>query len=211
MYHAQGVTGAATRGASGLWSPVPVPPLFWLPPPTGVQHARRLRTRCVLLSRPDNKTKLRERGQPTSGYHCFVQHRQVLIQAIAAALSDPNSSTSSDFYQPSISPPWFDASTPSLGAVEEKIFHFMDWPLLPVPMVPRNFLILHRHEDMTSKVVMSRSGPAEPASITPTRGILEAAKMLVGHERSLPTKKNPRNISETASHGLLVAQENAQL
>ncbi|VEL32443.1 unnamed protein product [Protopolystoma xenopodis] len=29
-------------------------------------HGRRLRTWCVLLSRPDNKTKLRQRGKPTS-------------------------------------------------------------------------------------------------------------------------------------------------
>ncbi|VEL39679.1 unnamed protein product [Protopolystoma xenopodis] len=29
-------------------------------------YGRRLRTRCVLPSRPDNKTKLRQRGRPTS-------------------------------------------------------------------------------------------------------------------------------------------------
>ncbi|VEL23450.1 unnamed protein product [Protopolystoma xenopodis] len=29
-------------------------------------YGRRLRIRCVLLSPPDNKTKLRQRGQPTS-------------------------------------------------------------------------------------------------------------------------------------------------
>ncbi|VEL40121.1 unnamed protein product [Protopolystoma xenopodis] len=29
-------------------------------------YGRRLRTRCVLLSRSDNKTKSRQRGQPTS-------------------------------------------------------------------------------------------------------------------------------------------------
>ncbi|VEL37356.1 unnamed protein product [Protopolystoma xenopodis] len=29
-------------------------------------YGRRRRTRCVLLSHPDNKTKLRQRGQPTS-------------------------------------------------------------------------------------------------------------------------------------------------
>ncbi|VEL36414.1 unnamed protein product [Protopolystoma xenopodis] len=31
-------------------------------------YGRRLRTRCVLHCRPDNKTKLRQRGQPTSTY-----------------------------------------------------------------------------------------------------------------------------------------------
>ncbi|VEL20160.1 unnamed protein product [Protopolystoma xenopodis] len=29
-------------------------------------YGRRLRTRCVLLRSPDNMTKLRQRGQPTS-------------------------------------------------------------------------------------------------------------------------------------------------
>ncbi|VEL21918.1 unnamed protein product [Protopolystoma xenopodis] len=29
-------------------------------------YGRRLRTRCVLISRPDNKNKLRQRGQSTS-------------------------------------------------------------------------------------------------------------------------------------------------
>ncbi|VEL12978.1 unnamed protein product [Protopolystoma xenopodis] len=29
-------------------------------------YGRRLRTRCVLLSRPDNKNKLRQRGLPSS-------------------------------------------------------------------------------------------------------------------------------------------------
>ncbi|VEL13848.1 unnamed protein product [Protopolystoma xenopodis] len=32
----------------------------------GNHDGRRLRTRCALLSRPDNKTMLRQRGQPSS-------------------------------------------------------------------------------------------------------------------------------------------------
>ncbi|VEL21349.1 unnamed protein product [Protopolystoma xenopodis] len=34
--------------------------------PSCDNDSRRLRTRCVLLSRPDNKTKLRQRGQTNS-------------------------------------------------------------------------------------------------------------------------------------------------
>ncbi|VEL42254.1 unnamed protein product [Protopolystoma xenopodis] len=36
-------------------------------------YGRRLRARCVLLCRPDNKTKMRQRDQPTfKNYFCLI-------------------------------------------------------------------------------------------------------------------------------------------
>ncbi|VEL11664.1 unnamed protein product [Protopolystoma xenopodis] len=43
-------------------------------------YGRRLRTRCVILSHPDNKIKLRQ-GQPTSKIYYASQFRNFLLSS----------------------------------------------------------------------------------------------------------------------------------
>ncbi|VEL14751.1 unnamed protein product [Protopolystoma xenopodis] len=44
-------------------------------------YGRRFRTRCVILSRPDNKTKLRRRNQPTS-ILAELPNRKAIVQTV---------------------------------------------------------------------------------------------------------------------------------